>query len=1217
MHRTICCEEEPMHGPYRAFLCMVWALLCAGLPSVAFGGTTGVISGRVIDASTRSGIADVLVTASSPSQVERTTTTADGSFTFAALAPDTYAVSTHKAGYADESFAGITVFADNVVSLNITTQEALKTIARVHTRPASDLVKPGTVSDVYSVNASSLQTERNIGGAGDLNQAYAALSAEPGVETGGGQGWLQGVYIRGSSFEQTGFEYDGVPINRYTENYQAGTESTLGTQELQVYTGGGPAGSAATGLGGFVNQVIKTGTYPGYADAEFGLGGPAFYHEASLEVGGSNPDRTFSYYAGFLGTNQDFRYINQYGGPGEPNADLLLRYPIFGVTTVPLVAPQCEFGVNPYAVGLAPPPEPSYSEGTSDCLSTVSSAAQFYSTITDREVVANFHFAIPHRDGDGRDDVQLLFSNSAMNQYAPDSVDDLGASTFVNAYGAVPTWPDYPSYPSSVTFGEPAAGLTPVTYLYPNSPTDRAAYSSIPDDQQDVVSNDDTILKLQYQRNFSSTAYLRAFAYTFYSDWLGFAPVEDSELFNAVMPVDATPFDERSHTAGAELQFADQIDSHNFIQLTVNESVDRSESYENIENTSNVNELLGGGYGLSSQTTNLVANGTCYSDFGTPAPCIPASAYVVTLGGFPVTGCVTGIAAACGTFQNPTPYPAVGAALAAGAQWLVTNPLANINPISTTPVYSSYSFSDEWRPSDAVDVDAGVRLDRFQYELPGDQNTASNFWTQQIRQDMCYDPATLSPYLTPTLTCPAGYVHPNGVSGAAYFTDVYPSSIASNVWEPRVGFTWTLGPNTVIRAKYGKYAEPPQSNVVVEPIADSSSGASQSFFDLLALGRFTPLTGIAPTVATNYDVSLEHRIDGTNVTFKLTPFYKEVENDLQFLLISRSPELDEVVNDGNERMSGVEFQLADGDFSRNGWSAIFSYTYTYARLQYTNLGSTGVNVIDQINGEISTYNLYTKADGGSPCYTAGGVGTACSTPGSWVNPYYASAPQPLLDRNGWYEPLTASPGVPAYGFESYQPPSVATLVLNYKHDRFSVTPSLVYDGGIPYGAPLTSLGIDPKSCAANQEDIPSAVAAGRGQYPDVTTCSNAIEIPDYETGTFDGQGEFSEPDAVTLNANLSYQVTPRISLTLFVNNLYSACFAGSREPWNDGGSHVCTYGIDSYFSGMTGVSNFYNGSSPNDKAANGALSTYFSANPYYPLYFTNPVQLYVTLNYHL
>lgn len=1200
-----------------ALFCMVVLSFATAAPIAVFAGTTGVITGRVVDAQTHAGIAGAIVTASSPSQTERTTTTADGTFTFAALAPDTYTVSVRKEGYGTESSAGISVLADNIVTLQLTTQRELSVIARTQTRPASDLVKPGTVSDVYSVSSSSLQTERNVGGNGDLNQAYAAISVVPGVVSGGGQGWLQAVYIRGSSFEQTGFEYDGVPINRYTENYQAGTEPTLGTQELQVYTGGGPAGSAATGLGGFVNQVIKTGTYPGYADVEFGLGAPAFYHQLKVEVGGSDPDRTFSYYVGFLGSNQDFRYINQFSGAGQPDSDLLLRYPILGVTTVPLVAPNCVYGVNPYAAGLAPLPEPNYSEGVSDCLATTSSTAQFYSTITDRELVMNFHFAIPHRHDNGRDDLQLLYSNSAMNQYAPDSVDALGASTFINAYGSLPTWPDYPGYPSGVTFGTPAAGLTPVTYLYPNSPTNRAPYSDIPANQNDVVSNDDTIVKLQYEKNFASTAYLRVFGYTFYSDWLGFAPVEDTELFNAVMPVDATPFDERSHTAGAEIQYGAQFGSTHFFEATVNESVDTSESYENIQNTSNVNESLGGGFGLSSQTTNLVANGNCYSDFGTVAPCIPASTYVVTDGGFPITGCVSGVAATCGTFQNPTPYAAVGAALAAGAKWIVTNPLANTNPISTTPIYSSYSVSDEWRPSDDIDVDAGARYDRFQYNLPGDQNAASDFWTLQIRQDMCYDPATLSPYLTPTLTCPAGYVHPNGENGSAYFTNEYPSSIASSVWEPRVGATWTLNRNSVIRAQYGVYAEPPQSNVVVEPIGASSSGASESFYDLLALGRFTPLTGIQPTVATNVDVSWEQRLNGTNITLKLTPFYKEVEHDLQFLLISRSPELDEVVNDGNERMKGVELQLADGDFSQNGWSALLSYTYTNPLIQYTNLGSTGVNVIDQINGAISNYNTYTRAGGGSPCYMTGGVGTACSTPGSWVNPYYSSAPQPLLNRDGWYEPLTASPGVPAYGFESYQPPSVASLILNYRHDRFSITPSLVYDGGIPYGAPLTSLGIDPKSCATNQEDIPSAVSAGRGQYPDVTTCTNALEIPNYETGSFDGQGEYTEPDGLTLNTALSYDLSPHIKLQLYVNNLYSLCFAGTQEPWTTGGPHVCTYGIDSYFSGMTGVSNFYNGASPNDKAANGALSTYFSANPYYPLYFTNPIQMYFTISYHL
>ena len=70
------------------------------------------------------------------------------------------------------------------------------------------------------------------------------------------------VYIRGGNYDQIGYEFDGVPVNRSFDNYPGSTAGTLGQQELQVYTGGGTAGESASGLAGFINQVIKTGTFP-------------------------------------------------------------------------------------------------------------------------------------------------------------------------------------------------------------------------------------------------------------------------------------------------------------------------------------------------------------------------------------------------------------------------------------------------------------------------------------------------------------------------------------------------------------------------------------------------------------------------------------------------------------------------------------------------------------------------------------------------------------------------------------------------------------------------------------------------------------------------------------------------------------------------------------------------------------------------------------------
>ena len=83
--------------------------------------------------------------------------------------------------------------------------------------------------------------------------------------------------------DQVAYEFDGIPTTRQSDLATIGTLTSLGNQEVQVYTGGTPATSNSSGLAGYINQVIKTGTFPGYATADLGIGAPAFYHQATVE----------------------------------------------------------------------------------------------------------------------------------------------------------------------------------------------------------------------------------------------------------------------------------------------------------------------------------------------------------------------------------------------------------------------------------------------------------------------------------------------------------------------------------------------------------------------------------------------------------------------------------------------------------------------------------------------------------------------------------------------------------------------------------------------------------------------------------------------------------------------------------------------------------------------------------------------------------------------
>ena len=92
--------------------------------AAAFAGTTGGINGVLTDASTNAPIAGAKITATSPSQVASVTTDDGGHYSMPNLAPDTYTISSSKAGYADSSTTGVEVTSDQQLTVNLTDSKA-------------------------------------------------------------------------------------------------------------------------------------------------------------------------------------------------------------------------------------------------------------------------------------------------------------------------------------------------------------------------------------------------------------------------------------------------------------------------------------------------------------------------------------------------------------------------------------------------------------------------------------------------------------------------------------------------------------------------------------------------------------------------------------------------------------------------------------------------------------------------------------------------------------------------------------------------------------------------------------------------------------------------------------------------------------------------------------------------------------------------------------
>ncbi len=221
-------------------LLVIFFALCCASTAPLRAGTTGTIVGRVVDVVSGSPIAGVTVTIASPSQSASALTDASGAYRFLSVPPDSYQVSASQQGYDPYSQGGVGVFADQTHVVDIKIRKTLREIGRVTSASSGALLKPGTTSDVYSVSGAKAEASAALSGPGNLNNAYGSIAAVPGANVlQGQQGWFQQLSIRGGDpYDQVGYELDGIPVNRVYDNSPQTFLSSLGQQELQVYTGG-------------------------------------------------------------------------------------------------------------------------------------------------------------------------------------------------------------------------------------------------------------------------------------------------------------------------------------------------------------------------------------------------------------------------------------------------------------------------------------------------------------------------------------------------------------------------------------------------------------------------------------------------------------------------------------------------------------------------------------------------------------------------------------------------------------------------------------------------------------------------------------------------------------------------------------------------------------------------------------------------------------------
>jgi hypothetical protein len=759
----------------------------------------------------------------------------------------------------------------------------------------------------------------------------------------------------------------------------------------------------------------------------------------------------------------------------------------------------------------------------------------------------------------------------------------------------------------------------------------------------DTTWNDQEIVKLQYTKNFGSTSFLRLYGYTYYSDWLQNGPQTIYADFTGCCAGD---YELTSHTRGVSATYQNQINAQNLLSLqasyvTANSIRDNNSFYS-----------VGGEVAAPIVSSANPYGGLCYG--------------ATTSGAFGAVACsqMTGLTA------SGTPIPGSGglsfgqikgsqapslagfSCSGAPCEYLLAENGLHATYNQVMPKFFSASLTDEFRPSDRWLLNLGVRLDSFTFQGSNtDTGAARDFWTNAYNQDNCINSVSGKPSSKAGLGIPVTAPCPTGYSPANWQN--LPANATFNIYQPRISGTYTADPGNVIRFSYGRYTQAPnaafeQYNTLQENLAAYDAA------NFYAFARTSPGYPIRPPTSINYDISWEHHFKGTDMSFKLTPFLRQTQDQIQNFYLDQKTGFVSGLNVGDQRSQGVEFQFQKGDFSRNGFAGVLSFAYTNSYIRYGSIASGlyGTSVIAGTNQAISAYNAFTQAcaPGGkyvgrigpnhvplcgtalngsgatvaaAPCYTTAGAPVFHCTAGDVGNPYWNN-PQPLIDPGTAFPTFDVFPGGIGSAGAAYGVPYAATLILNYKHDKWAVTPSFTFAGGGKYGIPQTMTGINPASCAAV---LPGVTGYNGGGRYDALSCAVGGQflgaIPDTYTGVFDPLGSFTEPNLIAMNLQLTYDVSPRLTLTGVLANIFNTCWGGTKAAWTSSNGNACTYTATpqgGYGGEIFPVGNMYN-----PPGFNGSIIQPIVKYPYSPLFgafnapsltgsLKTPFQFYLTAN---
>jgi hypothetical protein len=290
-------------------LCVLLALTSLFQRAESAELVTGAILGTV-STTARAPIAQARILALAPSGRYTGTTDASGHFTILGVAPDTYNVSVEANGF-ERADVTVVVLPGDHARLALVLLAKLKEIAKVAVKGGAFAV--GGTSDVFTVQGQQAQAGAPQASSSGLanysrDSIQGAISSVPGVQ----QDSFANVIVRGGKVQDTVYDYDSVPVPQGLIAEPGGNivGAQLGTAGVgsETVTLGGYNDVSQNALGGVVNAVPLTGTYPGKATIEVADGIGAQLGEVKFSLQEATADLRWRYAFSATSGSEYFAY---------------------------------------------------------------------------------------------------------------------------------------------------------------------------------------------------------------------------------------------------------------------------------------------------------------------------------------------------------------------------------------------------------------------------------------------------------------------------------------------------------------------------------------------------------------------------------------------------------------------------------------------------------------------------------------------------------------------------------------------------------------------------------------------------------------------------------------------------------------------------------------------------------------------------------------------